>query len=351
MALISFMCLSLSVSYSYVLRSRVSGNALVITTGNLTSTVTYTSKDLFLISQSDDDGLAQDEYGIINIAKNNVYSVFYTMNIGYAVDELPSDKTAADLLPMEYIRVALYEISGGSLSENPIVGPIKLTDLTVSSVNADSVYRDTFLLNYGTFNSGNQTKTFGLKVWLDENTPISYDEYLIYLGISVNQETLVSKSIYNLSGKVLNSSGSAISGATVKFHNGKVTSTTAADGTYSLNNVPTGTYNISVLYNGVEYKTTMHVKYGQSVALQSTGGATGAASTYLQSSAYTYYTSPGLIMSANNLSTTSNQLTTSTYTIPNAYVLTGLESLSILSINNLNLTLNNDNTLSIALAS
>ena len=77
MALISFMCLSLGVSYSYVMRSKVSGNAMIITTGNLTSSVNYTSASYILSAMTDEEGLAQEDYGVITITKNNVYSVFY----------------------------------------------------------------------------------------------------------------------------------------------------------------------------------------------------------------------------------------------------------------------------------
>lgn len=350
MALISFMCLSLGVSYSYVMRSKVSGNAMIITTGNLTSSVDYTSASYILSAMTDEEGLAQEDYGVITITKNNVYSVFYTMNISYAVNSIPQDNTVGDLMPMEYIKVALYPMSGTTLASTPVVGPVSISDLTMASVSADSVFRDTYLLNYETFNSGSQNAKYAIKVWLDKDTPAKYDEYLIYLGINVDQETLVSKSLYNLSGTVVNSSGTAVNGAKVSFHNGKITSTTSS-GAYSLANVPTGTYNLSVVYNGVEYKTTMHIKGGSAVSLASTGTQTGAAGTYLQNSAYTYYTSPGSILKANSLTTSSNQLSTATYTIPNAYVLTGVESLSVLPISNLKLTLNADNTLGVSIAS
>lgn len=350
MALISFLCLSLSVSYSYVMRSRVSGNAMIITTGNLTSSVSYTAADYILAAMDDVEGVDQKNYGVISINKDNVYSVFYTMNIGYAVDSIPAGKTVGDLLPMEYIRVALFEMNGSTVAENPIVGPVSLTDLTVSSISSDTMFRDTYLLNFGTFLQGSQSSKYALKVWIDEYTPEKYDEYLIYLGVNVDQETLVSKTLYNVSGTVYDSQGNTVQNAIVKFHNGKIKSTTSTVGGYSLANVPTGTYNLSVVSGDTEYRTTLHIKTGTTQVLENTTPEAGGSSTYLQNSAFTYYTSPGSIMRANSLTTTSNQLTTSTYTIPTAYVFTGLESLSVLSISNLNLTLNADGTLTVAWA-
>ena len=190
MALISFLCLTLGVSYSFVMRTKVSANAMVITTGNLTSTVNYTADDFILYAMEDSEGVGQEDYGVISISKNNVYSVFYTMNIGYAVDSLSSSQDVGRLIPMEYIKVALFTMSGNTVSSTPVIGPVALSDLTVSSVNSDSIFRDTYLLNYGTFNAGSQSAKYALKVWIDKDTPDIYDEGLVYLGINVDIEKM-----------------------------------------------------------------------------------------------------------------------------------------------------------------
>ncbi|MBE6148080.1 MAG: hypothetical protein E7167_01010 [Firmicutes bacterium] len=335
-ALISFACLSLGISYSYVTRSKVSGNALIITTGDLTSTISYTTTDYAIGAMSDERGLAQNDYGIIEISKDNVYSIFYTMNIGYAMNSLPNGATVDNLIPMEYINVALFPMTGSTVSSTPEIGPVSLADLVISSSNTNSIFNNAYLLNYGIFDAGNQSTKYAMKVWLDEDIPLTYDGGLVYLGVNVEQETLVSKTLYNLKGVVKYYDSDedkiyAADDAIVKLQNGKLTSIVSdnSEYMYSLENVPTGTYNISVLFREREYKTTIHVKTGDTPSLQSTTQAIGQVGTFIQNSAYTYYTSPGAILSANNLKNNSNSVATSSYTIPKAYILTGIESLSI----------------------
>lgn len=348
-ALISLGCLSLGVAYSFVTRSRVSGTALVITSGNLTSTVEYEAANFMLTSMEDEEGLHQDDYGVITVTKDNVYTVFYTLNIGYAVDSLTSGQSVGNLLPMEYIKVALFSMSGDTVGSTPIVGPVSLSDLIVSEIDSDSNFRNKYLLHFNRFSAGQDSDKYALKVWIDKNTPDTYDESLIYLSVNVDQETLVSKTFYNLSGTIVDSNGAAISDSyRINFNYGSWGSDNTG-GTWQINYIPTGTYPISITYGGVEYKSSIHIKTGDSVNLQSTGGATGATNTYIQRSAYTYYATPKMILQANNLTTTTNQLTTTTYTIPQAYVLTGKESLSTISISNIKITLNADGTLGLSM--
>ena len=234
MALISFSCLSLGVSYSYVMRSKAGVNAVIISTGDLSSVVNYTSKEMLLTIMNDRDGLQQKDYGEISISKDNVYSVFYKMNIGYAIDSIPAGSTINDLLPMEFIKVALFEMDGNTVSEKSIIGPVSIADLTMTDVGStSSPHYAQYLLNFGTFLSGSQSEKFALKVWLDEKTP-QYDDAIVYLTVGVEQETLVSKSLYNISGTVVNSSGNTVSGAKVVFHNQKITTTSAGNGNYTL---------------------------------------------------------------------------------------------------------------------
>ena len=58
------------------------------------------------------------------------------------------------------------------------------------------------------------------------------------------------------------------------------------------------------------------------------GTNTGAASTYLQASAYTYYTTPYKILtySGNSLTNSTNGLASGTYTIPVSYEITGTDT-------------------------
>jgi len=346
--LISFMCLSLGVSYSYVMRSKVSATAMIITTGDLTSTIEYDAKNFMLSSMADESGLFQEDYGVITISKDNVYTVFYTLNIGYAVDSLSSGQSVGNFLPMEHIKVALFEMNGNVPKSEPVVGPVLLSDLVVSKVNGDSNFRNNYLLSFGSFSPGEDSVKYAIKVWIDDKTPDSYDESLVYLGISVDQETMVSKTFYNLNGQVLDASGSAITGDyQVSINNGNILYS-GNGGIFNLPSVPNGTYPISVKYNDTVYKSTIHIRNSDTTVVSNTSGSTGNANTYIQTAAHTWYTTAGAILRANNLSTTSNQLATSTYTIPTSYIISAPESLSVINIDNLKIRLTNDGSLSIS---
>ncbi|MBQ6841525.1 MAG: carboxypeptidase regulatory-like domain-containing protein [Bacilli bacterium] len=352
LALISFLCLSFGVSYSYVTRSRVNANAVVVTTSDLTSSATISSASFTLTSMTDEDGLAQgSEYAAkISFSKNNVYSVFYRINVGYSTASIPTGYSTSDLIPLEYIRVALYTMSGDVISSEPIVGPVSIADLPLSYVDSSNIFNSTYFLDYGTFATGSASAKYALKLWIDIDTPEKYDDKIVYIGVTTTSETKVSKSFFNISGTVVDSSGTAVSGAKVSFHNNKITSTTASTGAYTLNNVPSGTYTISVTYNGVEYKTPVYIQGGAANAVLKLGDVSAAAGTYLPSVALTNYSTPGFILDNTSLTTTSVQAAGAAYTVPGSYKITGIDSLTTQSLN-LKLTLNSDGkTLGIALA-
>jgi len=345
MAVISFTCLSLGFSYAYLYRVRVSENSQVINTGNLTATLEYSSYDSFLSSVSDTQGLSLNEYGTLTISKENVYSVYYVLNIAYDINSIPSGYVKEDLIPMEYIRVALFD-SNNDL----VIGPCSIADLPIESVDVNNHYNDRYILSFGNFSAGNDSETYKLKVWLDNNIPFNYDGGIVYLNMDVTQKPLKTISLYNLSGSV-KLDGAAASNAEVILQEGTIKTTTDSSGNFSLSNVPVGTHNVKIIYNEVEYLTTIHVQSGAQVSINATTPASGQIGDYMQNAAFTYYTTPNKIIRKNAITTTSNESVTQSYTVPTSYVITGLESLSVLDISNISISLNSDNTLSMAIGS
>lgn len=346
MAFFSFSCLTVSISYAFLSRIKVSNNTQVITTGNLNSTISYEpSNTVILGTMSDSQGLNQTDMAVVSITKDNIYSVFYTVDISYSVDSIPVTKTVSDLIPLEYVRVALFN----DASNDPIAGPVSITDLPLKSVDENSLYNDKYTLSYGMLNSGVDYETFRLKAWLDPAISSEFDSYVIYLELHVDQEPLLSRSLYNISG-VVSSGGNPVNGALVSIQNGATTAITASNGTYTLSNVPTGTYTLTVTNGDNKYETTINIRYDQTISLSTIGPNTGSANTYLQNSAFTYYTTPGRILRNNSLTINTNQQSNSIYAIPASYVLTGLESISVLAISNLNMALSNTDTLTLTLS-
>lgn len=339
MALVSFMCLSLSVAYSYVYSSRSGANTQMITTGNLNATIDFNPvSDLTFTPLSDSDGLAQESYGTINIDKNNVYSVFYNINIGYNIDFASSD--LASLVPMEYIKVALFEIVDSTLSDSPIAGPVRIADLPLFSVDKANPVNDLYSLFSGSLVSGSDSKKMALKVWLDEEIPDTYNDYTVYLGINVNQEPLMNKGMYDISG-MITMDGNPVSGAEIILQNNLMKTTSDASGAYKLSSVAEGTYNLTIIYNTASYDTTITIQSSDGVSVSSTAvdSVQGGADSYIQNYAFDYYTTPYKIQKQNSLSKTSNELAGSYYTIPVSYIIKGNSVIGTSEITGINVSL------------
>lgn len=346
LAVISLACISVGVSYSYLSKISTSNVTANIQTGNLNATLSYTQiTDGQIVPLSDSDGVNQTSYAKVSISKNNQYTVFYTINISYSVDSLSSyGITTDDLLPLEFVRVALFD----SIDSNtPLVGPISITELPLQSVDTTNHYKDVYTLSFGNFIAGSTTKDYYIKAWLDPITPEINEGKSILLDVNITQNPLVSTSIYNLSGNVT-VDGESVTGAVVSLQNGVINSTTSS-GAFTLTNVPIGTYNLSVNYNNNKYETTINVSSGSSASVSARSSATCESGSYLQNCAFTYFTTVDKIVKMNSITSGSNTQLTSSYILPTSYLITGEESISVLDISNINIevsTTSNSVTLS-----
>ncbi|NMA51202.1 MAG: hypothetical protein GX951_05105 [Mollicutes bacterium] len=241
--IISISLLLYNISHSYFIDKRITHTKEVITTGDLTSTLSITGLNLGgMEPMSDEDGMAQTNYATITLTKNNVYKVFYKILIGYDYENVADLET---LLPLEYIHVALYPIEGGVPSSTPLAGPLEITELIVEEIDPTNVYSAKYFLAFDTFEleTNNQTKSYAIKMWLKEEIPESYDGKIINLDITLKQETLISKSKFNLSGMVHGSSGNDNIVLTL-LQNNNVTATSSSNGSFNLSGVYEGTYAI-----------------------------------------------------------------------------------------------------------
>lgn len=344
MALVSFMCLSLSVSYSYVFGARSSQNTQVIQTGNLNADIAYTPLSLELTPMTDDQGLKQDKYSTISISKDNQYSIFYNISLGYNLDSTVG-RSLDELLPLEYIKVALFKVSSGTVSSTPVVGPISIGDLPLSESN-ENILLDAYSLMTGTFSIGSDTSKYALKAWLDNEVSDDYNGRVIYLGIKVKQEPLISKNIYNIAGKVT-LDGAVVNGATLSFHNGQQ-NINISSGNYELLEIIEGTYNLSVtLSTGRVYETNITISPGSSVSVSPITSSVGSSGSYIQSYAYLGKTTPLKIIKYNNLKTDSNEVATVNYNIPPSYLITGNELIGVQSISGINIALTSSGAISV----
>lgn len=337
LAVISLTCISIGTSYSYLSKLSVTTATQNITTGNLNATLSYTQINNAQVTPlSDEDGINQTTYAKVAISKQNAYTVFYTLNIGYSIDSLSSyGITEDDLLPMEFVRIAIFDSAS---STTPIAGPVSIAELPLLSVDTSDHYKDVYLLSFANFAAGSANKTYYIKAWLNPETPDELDGKAILLDVNIEQVPLVGKSLYNLKGTV-KVDGTAVTGATLSIQNNTITATSSS-GSFTLSNVPVGTYNLAITYNNKIYETTVHIQSGASASVTTRSATTCSANEPLQNCAYTYYTTVNKLIKTNSLTSYSTVVPSSAYSVPASYVITGGESLSILDIAGINININ-----------
>ena len=329
LTIISLVCLTLSISYSFIVGINARKNVIRISSGaNSMSDTSEQITDLTFTKMTDSAGLSQSSYHSFTISKNNSYSIYYEVSIGY-------NSYQYGVVPIEYAKIALYTVdSNNNLSSAPIVGPVKISELPISLENElTSRYR----LTFGTFESGNKSQKYALKVWLDNNMTGTFSKGL-NLKLYYSQRDILSTGLHNISGTVVNSSGSAISGATVSFQNGMKTTTTASNGSYTLTGIPYGDWNISVTTGGTTYTQVLSLKSGSaySVNCQDDVAVSGG---YVFAGAYQYASTPSTIVgySQNSLTLTVNYAYD--YYIPRSCKIITPDSVNTISVTPLNMKL------------
>lgn len=335
MAIVSLVSITIGISYSYLSRLSIGGTSQNIQTGNLSATVTYTPlASTALESLSDSDGINQTSYATISIAKDNQYSVLYSIVLSYSLDSIPGELLPIEygVVPFENVRVALFDTSNLT---TPIAGPVSIGDLPIYSYS--SQFDFSHLLYFKNVPSGSSNTTYAIKMWLDENISPEFDNMHTLVDVNVLEESYVGKSVYNISGTVSVPGSNDGSGAIVSLQNGAITTTSTAGGAYTLTGVPEGTYNLSILYDGKEYKTNVHIQSGSSVSVSS-GNPAGmpCEDDPYPSCADTFFTTPYRIMKFNGFTSTANSNSfiapDTAYNVPSSFVITGAESLSVLNI-------------------
>ena len=152
LVVISFACLSVGTSYAYLSTVSVGGTQN-ITTGNLSANLTINGMENVEISpMSDEEGVNQTTYAKVAIDKNNQYTVFYSLSLAYSMSSLPNTITKDDLLPLDFIKVAVFASDTDSIaSAVQISDPVKITELPMQSVDTTDHYNDEYMLTFNTF--------------------------------------------------------------------------------------------------------------------------------------------------------------------------------------------------------
>lgn len=342
LVLISFMSLSFAASYSYVTKSKIGGNLAQITTTNMNFTSTMTGNTGVEFSF---DSPYNSYAATITINKPAGYDTLYYVLVGH------NTTGQATLLPYEHVVIQTNGFNS-ILADNPVYTP--------SSATYSSALYTVF---FGILNSSNSTKTLTIKAagaTLDDysqiDTSISnfYDDTVIMnIAAQVYQYPLAQRNLYNISGHVYDSSSNPVTDAVIRLQNGSAVAFTDENGAFTLNNIPNGTWRMDIFSNSVafnkRFSTTIRVYAGSSVNVTTTAGSSYASGNYLQKAAYAKYTTPYKILKNNsNITTNSNYAPSVSYTTPPYYNIIGIDSLEVTDITNVNITLNDDSTLTLS---
>ena len=342
---------TIGVSYASFFTVKTNSNNQSVSTGTLQ--VSYGNDTTSAINKENMESLS-DELGLSLSGEGDVKVVFiqntgslnstFTLNVGYDMENFTNRqgyKSTDPLTPLDYIKIAVYEYNGIN-DETLIVGPITIADLPIYSSNSDYRYNRYSLLfdTVGSTTSGDATKTYKIKTWLsDKAIPAARYTYF-YINTEVVAEVENAKMSYNLSGVLKDSNGVALNGATISLQNGSLKSTTNSSGTYSLNGIYPGVYNLDITYNGKTYNGNLTVEEGSSNSLTSLGSSFTGSTTSIFTQAKSYGTTLANIINKNNITTYSSAVTfnsgTTYYLKPTYKLVGGMDS----NINNLNISLN-----------
>ena len=349
----------IGVSYASFFTVKTNTNNQTVTTGTLA--VSYGGESSAITrnnmsSMSDEEGLAQGEVSAIYIQNTGSLDSTFTLTVGYDMENFTarSGYSDADLLtPLDYVKIAVYEYHDIN-NETLVVGPITIADLPIYSENsADPRYnRYSLLFNtVGSTTSGNATKTYRVKMWLSDKAIPAASYSYFYINSEIVAEVENAKMNYNFTGTLTDTSGTPLSGATISFHNNSVVATTTSDGSFTLNGLYPGVYNVDITYNGVTVNGNLTVEEGTSNALVSLGSTfSGSTSTSIYSIAHTYGTNLSSILNRNDFNTYSSAVTFkdgTTYNLAPTYKFTGGADANVTGLTIVLDTSNNNFTMSL----
>ncbi len=354
LALVSFMSLSFSVSYSFMTRSKISGNTAQLTTTNMNYTVTYTN----LVNQgmyflSDEDGMNQNTYSTITINKPTGYDTYYYLYFCYS-----GNSVSVTNLPMEYVRYAIYSFDGSNnISSTPLAGPAPIADLHISASSKN--YGTSYYIAYlGILNSTTTSTKLAIKLWGDLEAADVFEGNPTDFAVIVYQYPIKNTVFNNISGILYDTADNPIAGATISLNHGMITATTDSNGAYTLSNVPMGRWVLNVINGDTTYSTSL------STAIQTATYPTGSVQPYtasttsntsgswLQTRAYARFTTVYQILKypSNSLTNDSNHTASGTYTTPAGYVVYAADRFELTTIPNIKLKLAANNQVVISKA-
>ncbi len=323
-----------------------------ITTGNLS--VVYGSSTSSIISNNmiptkDNVGLSNEAQSIIYIQNNSNLDSEFNLTIGYdysaylASADYSAGKT---LIPLENIKLAVFEYNTQTSASVRISDIINLGSLPIYDMNENDFHSSTYLVYNSMIersSSGNSAKTYVIKVWLDEFSPSYSGSGSVYLKLGIESDVTDAKTNYNISGVLKTGSDEVLADADISINNGSKKVTTDATGVYTLSGMREGIYvaKITAADNTV-YEGTFVIKedINNLTINKFVNSHTVSTNDSIPSITYTYGTTINALKNANNIiesSVTYDLVLGSNIILPDVYQIVAGSSVNI---NNLNIIVN-----------
>lgn len=337
---------TIGISYSAFFTVKTNTNNQTITTGNLSVAYGGLSSSITKIDMqplSDEDGMNQDGSSVIHVQNNGSLDANYVLTIGYDVTSFTarSDYNTKDTLtPLDFIKFAVYEYSAED--SKLIAGPLSMADLPVYKIDTNDNRKNRYAVLFGSLGStANTTKTYQVKMWLSDRANASVSSSYFYVNSEITAEAENTKMAYDINGFLKNTSGTALTNATISFQNNTIKTTTDANGAFTLPQILPGTYNIAIYYNNKTYEGNLTIREGSNISITNVGSVFVANNNLnLATAAYTYGTTISKLIRKNGIdsnSTVFSFIGGNAYQLEPSYILTGA---SHSEINNLTITLN-----------
>ncbi|MFI3260997.1 MAG: carboxypeptidase-like regulatory domain-containing protein [bacterium] len=253
-------CLTITVigtSYSVFFDINANENEQVIQTGDLIVKFDNTSStltDAYVYPMSDIDGISSGAQSIYYIQNNGTIDASFLFTL---------TKNESHVLSEKYIKIAIFEYDATTRKSSLISDIIPLSDVLVTEDGDYILYNSTI----GASSSGENAKTFSIKMWLDEDVPETIIGEDIDLTINVLSEVQEAVMNYNINGYLLDSDSDFISNATISLNNGSYKTTTNESGYYVLYDVRPGTYQLKIVNGNTMYLKTLVVEESDKVTI------------------------------------------------------------------------------------
>lgn len=179
--------IALNTSYSAFFTIKSQSTMQEISTGTLTvltDTSEAMSNEDLMPTPTEDlptemNSVSDGKFAKLNLQNTGTIEADFSVSITY--DDIPADKTQADLIDLRYLKVGIYDEDNNSWvsfgEDGSGIYNTTITALSPSDTNVYPILRNRI--------AASTTKQYKVYVWLSEDTPTSEIGKLVYLKLDV----------------------------------------------------------------------------------------------------------------------------------------------------------------------